>query len=390
MHKLRNLLILTASYGDGHLQVSRVLQQKFEKYGFPGVRVIDLFEEAHPLMNKVTRFLYMNSGALSAYGLDYYGWSYYMTRNLRRESLLARCLNALGIQKLMNVIMQEQPDLLISTFPFGGISDQLKRRGILIPTCTILTDFVLHNRWIYSMPDRFFVATEQLRQSMVERGVPEQIITVSGIPIRDTFYMTESVTTGEPQHSILIMAGAYGVLRDMKKITEQLLELPDVRINVVCGKNQRLQSELEASFAGESRLHLHGFVDHIHELMNASSCVITKAGGITLSEAIHVNVPIVVFKPFPGQEKENAGFLSDQGVAFIANEIPELVRYVEIVLNDEGLRSQVREKASALQASYASERIVQDVLRMLPARALPQGWQGRSALELVDGGLHGT
>ncbi|WP_159887498.1 MGDG synthase family glycosyltransferase [Paenibacillus puerhi] len=379
MQKSRNLLILTASYGDGHLQVSRVLKHKFEQYGFQSVRVVDLFQEAHPLMNRVTRFLYMNSGALSSYGLDYYGWSYYLTRDLRPDSLLAKCLNILGIRKLMNVILKERPDIIISTFPFGGISEQLKRRGITIPTFTIVTDFVLHNRWIYSIPDQFFVATEHLRQTMIERGIPEHIITVSGIPIRDTFYMAMAEKPLVPERSLLIMAGAYGVLRDSKKMIEQLLGISDVHINVVCGKNQKLKDELEEAFAGESRVRLYGFIDHIHELMNASSCVITKAGGITLSEAIHVSVPVVVFKPFPGQEKENAGFLSEQGIVFIANDMTELLHHAEALLSDEALNRTVRERAGTLQAGYAAERIVADVLRMLAGRAKTPKWKGSSA-----------
>ncbi|SDC05968.1 processive 1,2-diacylglycerol beta-glucosyltransferase [Paenibacillus sp. UNCCL117] len=381
MQKFRNLLILTASYGDGHLQVSRVLKQKFEQYGFRSIRMIDLFEEAHPLLNKVTRFLYMNSGALSAYGLDYYGWSYYLTRDMKPDSLLARCLNVLGIQKLMKVILKEEPDMIISTFPFGGISEQLKRRGISIPTFTIVTDFALHNRWLYSIPDQFFVATEHLRQKMIERGIPEHIITVSGIPIRDTFYMADPETEEHAvaERAVLVMAGAYGVLRDLKKMIEQLLYLPGVHIHVVCGKNQKLKGELEAGFAQESRVRLYGFVEQIHELMKRSSCVITKAGGITLSEAIHVNVPIVVFKPFPGQEKENAGYLSEQGIVFIANNLTELIRYADALTSDHELRRTVKEKTCSLQAGYAAERIVSDVLHMLKGRTQVQTHKGSSA-----------
>lgn len=366
MQSFGNLLILTASYGDGHIQVSKVLKEKFEQYGFQSVKLIDLFKEAHPLMNSITKFLYLNSGALSAYGLDYYGWSYYLTRNMKHDSMLAKCLNILGIRKLMKVILQEKPDVIISTFPFGGISEQLKRRGISIPTFTILTDFVLHNRWLYSIPDRFYVATEDLRREMMERGIPGDIITVSGIPIREAFYEPP-----QPQYdctdgrSVLIMAGAYGVLRDMKKITERLLSVADVHIHVVCGKNDKLREDLEDSFAAEPRVRLYGFVDDIYRLMRRSSCIVTKAGGITLSEAIHVNVPILIFKPFPGQEKENASYLSGQGAALIANDISEFTLQAKAILTEESVAIKMKERGRSLQNAYAANRIVEDVFHML-------------------------
>ncbi|WP_281885527.1 MGDG synthase family glycosyltransferase [Paenibacillus sp. YYML68] len=366
MHKLRNILILTASYGDGHMQVSKVLKQKFEQAGFRSVRLIDLFEEAHPLMNTVSKFLYMNSGALSAYGLDYYGWSYYLTRDMKPGSVLARCLNVLGIHKLIKVIMQEEPDVLISTFPFGGISEQLERRCISIPTYTILTDFVVHNRWLYSIPEQFYVATNHLRDTMVERGIDQELITVSGIPIREPFYRTKRVEASAAEEpSILLMAGGYGVLRDMKKMTEQLLTIPSVRLNVVCGRNAKLLEELNDCFASEQRVSVYGFVDNIHELMSRSSCVVTKAGGITLSEAIHVNVPILIFKPFPGQEKENAAYLAEQGAAFISCELEELLEQARSILHDQSLQHTMRERARSLQNEYAADRIVRDVTRKL-------------------------
>ncbi|MED4599894.1 glycosyltransferase [Paenibacillus validus] len=378
MHKYRKLLILTASYGDGHIQVSNVLKHKFEQNGFQSVKLIDLFEAAHPLMNTITKFLYINSGALSAIGLDYYGWSYYLTKNLKQDSMLAKCLNVLGIQKLMKVILQEKPDVIVSTFPFGGISDQLKRRGMSILTFTILTDFVLHNRWLYSIPDRFYVATEDLRREMIERGIPGDIITVSGIPIREPFYETSRPREdGESEPSVLIMAGAYGVLRDLKKITGQLLSAAGVRIHVVCGKNDKLKNELQASFAADPRVRLYGFVDDIHKLMSRSSCIVTKAGGITLSEAIHINVPIIIFKPFPGQEKENASYLSDQGVALIANEISELTRQAKAILTDEKMANAMKNRARSLQAGYAANRIVEDVFHRL--MVIERTRQGSSA-----------
>ncbi|UUZ83386.1 hypothetical protein LJK88_05685 [Paenibacillus sp. P26] len=57
------ILILYASYGDGHLQVARALEQSFARHGAADVKVIDLLAEAHPLLNALTRLVYLRSSA---------------------------------------------------------------------------------------------------------------------------------------------------------------------------------------------------------------------------------------------------------------------------------------------------------------------------------------
>lgn len=368
MRQRRRILILTASYGDGHLQVSKALQHKFHANGVQEVRLIDLFQEAHPVMNSIAKFLYTKSTAVSAYGFDYYGWSYYMTRNMENDTALAKWINLLGIKKLVAVIKTERPDVVIGTFPFGGITEQLRKRGIFIPTVTVITDFTLHNRWLYSVPDKFYVATEDLKKTMVGRGIPEQRIAVSGIPVREWFYDdVPGWDAGDGRNrkkSVLIMAGAYP-LRDMKKIAADLIGMPDVRIDIVCGRNEKLKLALESHLGRHPDVEIFGYVERVDELMRRSSCIVTKAGGITLSEAIQINVPMLVFKPFPGQERENARYLADKGAALVSQSVRELTAHVRKLLTDEQSRLTMTKNIGSLQTGHAAETIVHDVLRIV-------------------------
>lgn len=353
------ILILTAGYGDGHWQVSRVLRDKFHRRGF-SVKIVDLFRESHPAIDAVTRFLYIRSMVLASYGMDYYGWSYYLTRNMPHDGLFAHWINRFGQRTLTQVIRRERPGAILSTFPFGGIADLLRKLQFNIPVFTVITDFALHNRWLFSGADRYYVATDDLKLEMMRRGIPEKRIMVSGIPVREPFYDTTGLR--RDHRSVLLMAGAYGVLRDLKRITERLLALPDVRIHVVCGKNEKLKRELEASFAKESRLRIWGFVERIDERMRQASCIITKAGGITLSEAVQTCVPILIFKPFPGQEKENALYFSGQGAALVSQTTEELAEQTQKMLYCPNTRKNMVERLRALQKGRASDMIVHDMI----------------------------
>jgi processive 1,2-diacylglycerol beta-glucosyltransferase len=365
----RKILILYASYGDGHMQVSKALQQCFWERGLHNVLMLDLYASAHPLMDAITRFAYLTSCSFCP---SLYGWSYYLTQNMQHNRTPVKFLNTFGIGALREFIRAERPDAVINTFPMAVMAELRKQAGLQIPIFTVLTDFVLHDRWIHQEIDQYFVANEELKTAIVNKGIPAERVKVSGIPLRKAFCQTYNknqlfLRYGlEPAKKIvLIMAGAYGVMRNLKKICRALLDLEDIQILLVCGKNQALKDRIEASFAQKPNICIFGFVEHIQELMSISSCMITKAGGITLSEALSLQLPVIVFRPLPGQEKENATFLENKGAARIACKIEELVEHVEQILYKRQQVVQMKKAIRALQRKDASEAIVLDIINEL-------------------------
>ena len=53
------VLILTAHYGNGHVQVAKTLEQTFRQKGIKDVIVCDLFGESHPVITDITKYLYL-------------------------------------------------------------------------------------------------------------------------------------------------------------------------------------------------------------------------------------------------------------------------------------------------------------------------------------------
>jgi processive 1,2-diacylglycerol beta-glucosyltransferase len=370
MRNVRKIVILTAGYGDGHVQTAKALQQTLLDYGTCHVKVVDLLQEAHPIINSMIKYLFIKSSALSAYGLDYYGWSYYRTRNLESGSLLEKCMDILGRQTLAGILRQEKPDAVVYTFPFGGISALRRKWGLDIPTFAVITDYALHSLWLHPDPDRFFVATEDVKQALIQRGVPQHRIAVSGIPVRKPFY--DLARPDADTKSILILAGAYGILRDTKKIVERLLAIPGVRLHIVCGRNEKLYQQLSSHFQTpkkggpvQPRVQVYGYVEHIHELMGQASCIVTKAGGITLSEAVQLAVPVLIFKPFPGQERENALYFAQKGAALIAHQEDELAGHAEKICFHPGIRRQMADRLKSLQTGHAAAAIAASVLQSI-------------------------
>ncbi|MFD0696927.1 glycosyltransferase [Paenibacillus sp. GCM10027628] len=353
------ILILTASYGNGHIQASQALQQQFFKQGVEQVKVVDLMKEGHPFINMVTTSLVNKSTQISRMGLDYYGWSYYLTRETKRTALFQRSMTALGKKKLKEILHEGRPDAVVNTFPFGASPEICSSMGI--NNYTVLTDFALHATWLHPAVDKYYVATEELKQQIVFKGFPRDRVEVSGIPVRNEFM---ELPNFKKQHrkKILVMASDQGASSYTEDLLESLITIDNCQVIVVCGRNEKLKLKLESHFPNQPHLNILGFVNNLHEIMSAATCIITKAGGLTLSEAIAIQLPIYIYKPYAGQERENAKYLSSRGVASISDSIQDLTNSIIRLLEHPSLHDEVRTRMLGMQKRQASVHIVTDII----------------------------
>ncbi len=355
------VLILTASYGNGHIQASKALEQQFLRRGIDQVKVVNLMQEGHPFINLITTSLVNKSTKSSRIGLDYYGWSYYLTRESKRTALFQRSMTYLGKKKLRELIHQERPDFVVNTFPFGASPEVCSSMGIT--NFTVLTDYALHATWLHPNVDKYYVATEELKQQIIFKGFSKDQIEVSGIPLRQEFVNERnSHTQNQKKKIILIMASDSGISSYIEEMLNNLAMLNNCQLVVVCGRNERLKGKLEDQFAGFSGITILGFIDNVHEWMSQATCIVTKAGGLTLTEAIVLRVPIFIYKPYAGQEKENALYLSSRGMALVSTNMKDFTSKITHLINHPSLHKQIKERMKALQRSQAAAHIVNDMM----------------------------
>ncbi|MDQ0114664.1 MGDG synthase family glycosyltransferase [Paenibacillus harenae] len=366
------LLILYASYGDGHLQVSRAIQGALEERGNYRSVMIDLMAESHPWLNEVTRRFYQQSYTLMP---SLYGWMYDVTKPIKHNSLLGGLLHSFGSEKIRRIIAAERPDAVIHTFPLLAVPPIARRRRASYhpPSYAVITDFDLHRRWVHPSIDRYYVATEDLKQELAHIGVPGGRVQVSGIPLRRSFRTLDATDALYGRYGlspdrpvVLMMPGAQGTLADLGEICSRLLSHPGLQIALVCGRNEQLRTATLEQFAlhpEAERLRVYGFIDTIHELMSLASCILTKPGGVTLSEAIAAKLPIFAYRPVPGQEKQNAKYLSSKGAATIARDPAELCAQIMKLIDDPIRLTNSRLVIEQLQtAQTAADSIVSDIL----------------------------
>lgn len=378
VHDRPKLLILYASYGEGHLQAARAIRDAMEQYGQTNVKMFDLMAESHPWINGMTRRLYMKS---YTHIPQLYGWMYDITKPMKHNSLFGSWLHSFGRQKITRLVKEERPDAIVYTFPlFALIGRRQSLAAGRIPSYTVITDFDLHRRWVHPGIDRYYVATEDLRKELAALGIPRRNVSVSGIPLKPGFQSAGPLPELQSRYrldprrrTVLIMAGAQGVLAHVSSICKSLLQDPEIQILLVCGRNSLLKASIERRFAGlreRERLHTLGYVDRIHELMALADCIVTKPGGITLAEAIASGLPIFLFRPCPGQEKQNALYLASKGAAVIADDAESLAARICGLLHDPVRLAAACSRVKGLHAPPASlsaaQYIALDILSSLP------------------------
>ncbi|QAY67145.1 diacylglycerol glucosyltransferase [Paenibacillus protaetiae] len=285
------LLIVYASYGDGHLQAARAVRDALERQSSCQVVMLDLMAESHPWLNEMTRIFYQKSYTRLP---KLYGWMYGMTRPMKHDSMFGTLLHAFGREKIRRILEKEQPDAVIHTFPFYALPSLGKRSRSLrpIPCYSVITDFDLHRRWLHPHIDRYYVAAEDIKKEMIRLGIPGPRIAATGIPIKSGFRQQEVTPLLHRKYGInpelpavLMLAGAQGVMPSALRLCEQLLAASGkLQMIMICGRNTALREAAEARFHAShpdaARFRAFGYVEQIHELMSLSSCIITKPGAL--------------------------------------------------------------------------------------------------------------
>jgi processive 1,2-diacylglycerol beta-glucosyltransferase len=132
---------------------------------------------------------------------------------------------------------------------------------------------------------------------------------------------------------------------------------------VVAGANEKLRKEaIAAASSLQIPVKVFGFVDNIHELMDASDVVISKPGGLTTSEVLAKGKPMIVIDPIPGQEQRNCEYLLESGAAMRLYEPEDAPYKVQTFLTDPVRLMRMQMNAREISHPHAAREIVRDIM----------------------------
>ncbi|MFZ5969153.1 MAG: MGDG synthase family glycosyltransferase [Bacillota bacterium] len=367
-----NILFFTVSAGQGHNQVAKTVADKIQNhYPEHKVEIIDTFNYVHPHLHKIIFESYIKS---IKYIPELYGF-FYKRSEVTDNTLVdvSEFLNKVLLSRKLTRLMGDfQPDVIVCTHPFPAEAlSALKRKGrIKVPLITILTDYAIHPSWINQEVDYYIFPSECFHHEFQYWEIPRDKARFFGIPIHEKFSVQHNrmelceKLNIDHTFTALIVGGGLG----LGNITETLNYLftynIDIQILAVTGKNAELYRYL--SLINRPNLKVFGFVDNMDELMSVSDFIISKPGGITVTEALVKELPIIVTNNLPGQEERNMEFILNNGIGMVATSPNSLISCINSLKNDVEKYNVIRQNMARLKKSTAVRDIAEFLIGLEP------------------------
>jgi len=359
------ILILSAATGGGHLRASHAIETYImENSSGNEVAVVDALKSINSVLDKTVcdGYHFLATKTPKVFGQLY--------RKTNEESLLSNLVtrfSSVFSQKLIPLIKEQNPDVIISTHPFATeMVSHLKGKGIVTaPLICLMTDYGPHRAWIADHVDAYIVSNEDMIPEMQAMGVKTERIYPFGIPVGDVFFtkgdkpaLLKKFEMDTVLPTILIMAGSFGVTNIMNIYKEIIKLSTEFQIIVITGRNQKLYEAFTSVIEhSPKKTKLVYFTDEVENYMHASDLIITKPGGLTVSEALACSIPLAVFDAIPGQEEDNANFLLTHDMAVKLEKDIDPGETIQTLLEDSKRLEEMRNSCENFNTSDSNKNI---------------------------------
>lgn len=354
------ILVVHASVGSGHRSAAKAIAEAFEimqkEALAPGaspvlsdvdsqlllehaeVRVLDILDYGRIVFDGNATATMFTGPTRPIYDLT---WRYTLTGRLLWGG--GTIWSHLMYKPFTDYVAQTKPAAIVCTHITAANSAVAARMltGQTFPIVCVPTDYETEGLWPHASADLFCVASESMAETLRPRKVPENRICITGIPTRDDFrHSFDNKTTREkldlPQDKrvVLVLAGAFlpqPYIRFRATLDEAMPYLHNFRDSMhfvfVAGNDGEYAEHLRTYTRdlGLTNISVFDYVNDMAALMAASDLVICKSGGLTVTECLCAQAPMLLLGRAYGQEKVNVDMLTNQGAAMHATTARELL-----------------------------------------------------------------
>jgi len=372
MKKKKKVLILTASFGHGHLAAAKGTKAALEKLYSQkiDVEIVNFIESFNESLNKAIQKFYEKSIKISPAI-----WRFiYKSSDSTWNAKLFNILNyPLVYGHFRKILKDKKPDLIISTHPlFDYLLEKFAKTKKFI---SIITDSSLvHRFWLASGADFFIVANADTAKELKNFGIKEERIKDLGFPIDYRFFKTynpkttlKKLSLNQDKFTILLLPTGLSLKKNIDLVKKVNENCEHIQLVIVTGEGEEFRKKLE-QLEFQIPVSILGWTDEIPQLMQAAHLIITKAGGATIQECVASKVIPVVCNVIPGQEEGNIKFITHNRLGVIALKTPELI--IEILKLSHPKSSQYRKfsknikKQPHLNTSFAVAKFIAQCLKI--------------------------
>lgn len=297
---MKKILIFYAAYGGGHLSAARSIKEYIDdNFDDVETNLVDCMKYVNKAIEKVTTTAYNEMAKKMPWA-----WGrIYMKSEKGPIAHISNVSNKIMALKLNKLLQEYKPDIIISTHPFGSqMCTVLKEKGTIhAKIATIMTDYAPHDQWLVNseLVDYFFVAHDGMREALIEKGIPENKVFASGIPLSNRFlksYNKDEILKEfdlQPnKKTVLFFAGGeFGLGKsktyDMLKTFAENFD--NIQVVAISGKNEKMKKNFEYLVTHthkEDSIKVLDYTTKVPELMSISDMVVTKPGGLTTTESL--------------------------------------------------------------------------------------------------------
>ena len=365
------VLFLSARVGGGHTAAADAIRAELALRGIAG-ETVDSYRYAASFFSKVVSDGYI---VMVRTVPHVYGYIYDRAERVKQAGGFRVWAAEFTARNLRTLITRMQPSVVVCTHAFScnAMSAYKRLYNPTLPIVGVVTDFVVHPFWIYSNVDAYAVATPEMRCALIERGIEAARIRVDGIPVdmrfadrsrsRDAIRRQLGLPLDRPV--ILVMGGGLGMGPVVTTIRALACLGSDITVVVIAGRNLRLTRSIRAvATTLPYAIRVLGFVDNVVDYMLASDVLVTKPGGLTTSEALSAELPLILVRPLPGQEERNARYLAQSGAALRPPGRDDIAAAVLEVLDDPARAARLRSAAARLRTPNAAAAIAERIDRL--------------------------
>ncbi|MBD7909343.1 MGDG synthase family glycosyltransferase [Sporosarcina gallistercoris] len=349
----------------GHHQAAEALMDLVQqRYPDAEVKKVDLLSETNKLLERVitTGYLQWIKLAPRLYSKTYK--KLYFSQEPLDEQYIWH--QPLFLHKLKRILKEEQPDLIFCTHSLPScMLSKLKLSGQChVPVVNVYTDFFVHDYWGHRGIDAHFLPTlESKKQLQEDPNVPGQLI-VTGIPVHRKISRPGNHASLRQLHRkpVILLAGGNSGLGCPTRMFQELEGVKDFQFIVLCGHNNRLYRKIESwNLPHIQPLSYVISREEMDDLYETADALVTKPGGVTVSEALRKRIPMFIHSALPGQEEMNLEILIPKGLVTRLLSDRPLVEQLRKTLTDQ---QQMQSWHNAMDA-YADELVIQSEEQMM-------------------------
>lgn len=372
---MERILLLSMGFGTGHNKTAKVLCSSFHQLTGVYAEAIDLLELIPRTFHPILQNGY--TGMLQRFPVFYhclYDWTH-QSKVIRYVS--SEFIEKMGwtIRKKINQLFDEfQPTKIVTTHPFTLLVLPAKWKHL--PSVGVVTDYELHPMWLTRVPDVLCLPMGIIHTSSIERirwKTGARLIE-TGIPIQSEFYKDISQESARRQLGlrldqpvVMVMGGGAG-LGPLEDIVMELRELSNIQFAIMTGKNEKLYDSLKQKYP-DQHLHIKPYCRDIPLWMSAADLLVTKPGGVTVSEAIAKRLPMFLFEAFPGQEEANQRFMLKHGIGIATSPNTIRLQMNHFFNKTNPTAKRMKKQFTPLLSPYSAEAIVKETLKLSAVKA---------------------